>query len=146
MNSTYLIRIRNVTTTPQIGFQAMLKPMMMQTRMNGNNNNILTWINYPDLKDILKEKLVVGRVHEWTKETRTTWDNFKPHLIMTCLIFLNALKIIILPNFLCFSQYSTKYRFIYYVNLITKIKMLNDKKCLYQMLGIFVLLMFPYFC
>ena len=64
MNSTYLIRIRNVTTTPQIGFQAMLKRMMMQTRMNGNNNNILTWINYPDLKDILKEKLVGCRVQE----------------------------------------------------------------------------------
>ena len=64
MNSTYLIRIRNVTTTPQIGFQDKLKRMMMQTRKNGNNNNILTWINYPDLKDILKEKLVVRRVHE----------------------------------------------------------------------------------
>ena len=64
MNSADLIRIRNVTTTPQIGFQDMLKRMMMQTRKNGNNNNILTWINYPNLKDILKEKLVVRRVHE----------------------------------------------------------------------------------
>ena len=64
MNPTDLISLRYVTTSPQIGFQAMLKQMMMQTRMNGNNNNILTWINYPDLKDILKEKLVGCRMQE----------------------------------------------------------------------------------
>ena len=57
MNSTDLISLRYVTTSPQIGFQAMLK-RVMQTGWNGNNNNILTWINYPDLKDILRVKLV----------------------------------------------------------------------------------------
>ena len=57
MNSTDLISLRYVTTSPQIGFQAMLK-RVMQTGRNGNNNNILTWINYPDLKDILRMKLV----------------------------------------------------------------------------------------